>query len=119
VHRFQELLKRWESAPDQRLTVSEYRVRLPLRDAARLRALAELYPDTPMEEIITDLLAMALDVVASSLPYIPGTRIVEHDEYGDPIYEDIGPSRRFQEATQAHLEALRHQTSKPPPIENR
>jgi hypothetical protein len=119
VHRIQELLKRWESAPDQRLTASEYRVRLPLRDAARLQALTDLYPDTPMEEIITDLLSLALDEVESSLPYVPGTRIVEHDEYGDPIYEDIGPSKRFHEASQTHLEALRRQTSRPPPTENR
>ncbi len=117
MHRIQELLKRWESAPDRRRTATEYRVRLPLRDAARLRALCELYPHTPMEEIITDLLSLALDQVESSLPYVPGTRIVEHDEYGDPIYEDIGPSKRFHEALQRHLEALRRQTPEPPPTE--
>lgn len=114
MHRIQELFKRWDSAPDQVPTAAQYSVRLPLRDAARLQALCELYPHTPMEAIITDLLSLALDEVESSLPYVPGTRIVEHDEFGDPIYEDVGPAKRFHQAAKIHLEALR---SRPPPAD--
>ena len=37
-------------------TAKEYAVRLPLDDAARLQALAELFPGQSIEEIVTDLL---------------------------------------------------------------
>ena len=38
----------------------EYEMRVTLEDAARLRALAELYPDYTEEELLSDLLSAAL-----------------------------------------------------------
>lgn len=89
------LLTRWESTHRERLTVREYPVRLPITDAARLEALAQLYPDLGLPHLITDLIGAALDEIEAALPYVPGKQITAEDEFGDPIYEDVGLSPRF------------------------
>ena len=35
-----------------------------------------------------------------TLPYKQGTKIIAEDEYGDPMYEDVGLTPRFLELTQ-------------------
>ena len=59
-------------------------------DAARLHALAELFPGRTREQIITDLLGAALQEVAAAMPYVPGKKVISTDEQGDPVYEDAG-----------------------------
>ncbi len=39
----------------------DYNLRLPLEDAARIAALAELYPDRSEAEILNDMIGAALD----------------------------------------------------------
>lgn len=56
-----DLPKQWESG--QRTAgdgAQEYEVNVTLEDAARLHALAELYPDYSEEELLRDLLNAAL-----------------------------------------------------------
>ncbi len=84
-----ELLRLWEKTADGKLTDESYSVQLPVRDAAKLHALAELYPRRSMDKIITDLLSAALSDVESGLPYVSGPNIVATDEEGDPLYEDV------------------------------
>ena len=96
------LLKKWETAAGQETTKRAYSIRLPLRDAARIEALAEMYPSNALEQIITDLISASLDELEASMPYVQGTQIIETDEFGDPIYEDVGPSTQFQTATQKY-----------------
>ena len=93
---FKALLKRWQSRPETVVTEKEFAVRLPLDDAARLLALAELYR-LPLEEIITELLHASLDEVVEAMPYEPGTKVIREDDHGDPVYEDRGPMPRFLE----------------------
>ena len=93
--RIKELLREWDQKARSPRTVEEYAVRLPLRDAARIHALAEMYPGRRPEDIITDLLSAALDELEESLPYVPGTRVIAEDEFDDPIYEDTGPTPRL------------------------
>lgn len=104
-----ELLEQWETSQRVKLTAQEYAVRLPVHDAARLAALAELYPRLNEQQIITDLLAAALDEVAASLPYIQGDQVVSVDDQGDPIYEDVGPTPRFHALTQDHARRLENE----------
>ncbi len=99
----QELLTLWENTAKAELTEEEYSVRLPLEDAAKLRALADMYPRRSLENIITDLISAALDDVESSLPYVRGDNVVARDELGDPLYEDVGPTPRYLSLTQKHL----------------
>jgi len=102
-----ELIPRWEETESKVFTTREYLVRLPVRDAARVSALAELYPQRSLEEILTDLLAAALDEVEEALPYHQGTRVIAEDDLGDPVFEDIGPSGRFRSLTAKYKRDLK------------
>lgn len=104
--KFSELLKEWERHSAGPLTADEYLVRLPLRDAARIRALAELFPLRTESQIITDLLRAALDEVQAAFPYVEGADVIEEDEFGDPVYEDAGAMPRFLHLTREHLRRL-------------
>ncbi len=105
-----DLIAHWDQSAGEPLTVEEYRLRLPVADAARLRALAEMYPRRSAADILTDLLHAALDEVEASLPYEQGTRVISEDEQGDPIYEDAGPAARFRQLTGRFEEELRGQS---------
>ena len=95
---FTELLETWrraETAPTR--TRKQYAVNLPVDDAARLHALVALHPGTDPERIITDLLHAALDETEAAMPYVAGDRVIREDEFGDPVYEDVGMTPRFLE----------------------
>lgn len=104
--KFKPLLDRWMKDAVPMLTAKEYAVRLPLDDAARLHALAELFPGRRIEEIITDLLHSGLDEIAAAMPYERGPKIISRDDQGDPVYEDIGLTPRFVEITRRFKKSL-------------
>ena len=104
--KFKSLLDRWRKDPAPALTATEYAVRLPLDDAARLQALVELFPGRKIEEIITDLLRVGLDEVAAAMPYERGSKVISRDDHGDPVYEDIGMTPRFVELTRRLKKSL-------------
>ena len=101
-----ELLEEWNKSGAARLTAREYRVRLSVHDAARIAALAEMYPRKTEEQLITELLSAALDTLEVTLPYEQGDRVIAEDELGDPIYEDVGPTPRFLTLTRKHAARL-------------
>ncbi len=80
-----------------------------MEDAARLEALSEMYPRLSIENILTDLLSAALADLESTLPYVEGEKVIETDEHGDPIYEDVGPTPQFLELSRKYLSALKKQ----------
>lgn len=90
-----ELIPRWgnHQHPDQ--AGRPYQMQLSVRDAARLEALQIMYPDCSEEDIISDLLHAALDELEVAMPYVPGNKVIAEDDFGDPIYEDLGPTPRF------------------------
>lgn len=94
--KFKSLLDRWKKDPPPTLTAREYAVRLPLDDASRLQALTELFPGRTAEQIITDLLHVGLDEVAAAMPYEAGPTVISRDDQGDPVYEDVGLTPRFE-----------------------
>ncbi len=104
--KFKSLLEHWRKPAAPALTAEEYAIRLPLDDAARLHALAELFPGQPLEALIRDLLQAALDEVAAAMPYERGPRVISRDEQGDPLYEDVGLTPRFVELTRRHRKTL-------------
>jgi len=103
---FKQLLERWSSAPHVERTDKEYAVRLPIDSAARLHALTDLYDGVSSEEIITDLLSVALDQIETAMPYIAGENVIREDEFGDPVYEDTGPTPKFERLRREHLKRL-------------
>jgi hypothetical protein len=104
--KFKPLLDRWKKDLPPLRTATEYAVRLPLDDASRLHALVELFPGLTVEEIVTDLLHTGLDEIAAAMPYEPGPAVISRDEYGDPLYEDIGMTPRFVELVRKHKKSL-------------
>ncbi len=103
---FKELLDSWRDGAAAPRTARTYSVRLPVDDAARLGALAEMFPGRTAEQLISELLAAALTEMAAAMPYVAGAKIISTDEQGDPVYEDTGPMPRFLELTRKHRRAL-------------
>lgn len=102
-----DLLDLWERSASGEVTREYYQVRLPVEDAARLAALAEMFPRRSPEQLITDLLSAALSELESGMPYVKGQQVISQDEMGDPIYSDSGPTPRFLELTQKHLTGMK------------
>ncbi len=103
---FKELLESWRTSAAAPRSARSWSVHLPVEDAARLEALAELFPGRSPEQLITELLREALREVAAAMPYVAGERVISTDEHGDPVYEDVGPTPRFMELTRRHRRAL-------------
>lgn len=105
--KIRELLEAWQDEASDPLTAEKYSARLPIYDAARLEALAELFPGRNTEQLLADLLSAALDEIEASFPYRRGERVVERDDQGDPIFEDIGLGPRFHDLTRSHAQRLK------------
>jgi hypothetical protein len=103
---FKELLESWRESAAAPRTARAWSVRLPVDDAARLAALAEMFPGRAAEQLITELLGAALKEVAAAMPYVAGKRVISTDEQGDPVYEDVGPTPRFMDLTRKHRRRL-------------
>ena len=109
---FKDLLESWRESAAQPRTATEYTVRLPVDDAARLAALSEMFPGRTSEQLITDLLGTALQEIETSMPYVAGKKVISSDEQGDPIYEDVGLTPRFVELTRKNRKKLEAELSK-------
>lgn len=106
VVKFKPLLDRWKKEAAPARTAKEYALRLELDDAARLQALAELFPGQSIEVIITDLLHAGLDEIGAAMPYERGPKVISSDDHGDPVYEDVGLTPRFVELTRKFKKQL-------------
>lgn len=104
--KLRKLLDRWQSLSLPPEPVRRLELDLPLHDVARLNALHELFPGRSREAMIAELLHAALDELQEAFPYVHGERQVGEDEFGNPLYEDAGPTPRFLALTQKHLKAL-------------
>lgn len=96
MNRVKQLLNEWALTSHSQSKPKAIQVKMSNQDFARLRALAELFPDRNEEQIISDLLSALLDEVEEALPYIPGKQVVTEDEFGDPVFEDIGLNQKFE-----------------------
>ena len=63
-----DLPKHWESEKEPVERTHNYNLRLPLEDAARIAALAELYPDRTESDILNDMIGAALDDLVRQTP---------------------------------------------------
>jgi len=97
----------WEQQAKATLTSDEYSLRLPVEDAAKITALAEMYPKRTKNEIIGELLSAALDELETSFPYIAGKKIITKDEMGDPVFEDIGPMPKFLDLSKKYSSVMK------------
>jgi len=63
-----DLPRHWQDKKQPAERTHDYNLRLPLEDAARIAALAEMYPDRSETDILNDMIAAALDDLAESTP---------------------------------------------------
>lgn len=110
--KIRNLPNEWQEKAGEKQTARKYHIRLPVSVAAGIGALAEMYPGRTETQIITDLLSAALIELEESFPYIQGKRVVAEDEFGDPMYEDIGPTPRFDELMRKHVRLLEAELGK-------
>jgi hypothetical protein len=116
---FKELLQSWREQAAAPRTAARYAVHLPLDDAARLAALAQMFPGRSAEQLITELLGQALNEVVAAMPYVAGTRVISTDEQGDPVYEDAGPTPRFMALARAQYAALESSRQAPVAVKHK
>lgn len=103
-----QLVEHWQDHASGQLTETSYQVRLTVEDAAKLDALAEMYPKRSREQLLSELLSAALGQLEASFPYVQGTKVVATDELGDPIFEDVGPTPRYLALTKKYLEQYKN-----------
>jgi hypothetical protein len=110
---FRKLLENWRETAAAPRTVTEFAVRLPVDDAAQLQALTEMFPGRTTEQLITDLLGVALQEIATAMPYVAGQKVISTDDQGDPVYEDVGPTPRFMELARRNRKKLEAEVKNP------
>jgi hypothetical protein len=103
---FKSLLDAWAAEKQPARTSETYAVHLATEDAAKIHALAELFPGIAPERVITDLLSTALEQVEAAIPYVPGDKVIREDDFGDPIYEDKGLTPQFLDLVKQYRKQL-------------
>ena len=103
---FKTLLDAWAAEHEPARTSETYAVHLVIEDAAKVHALADLFPGVTHERVITDLLSVALDRVEAAIPYVPGDTVIREDEFGDPVYEDKGLTPQFLDLVKKYRKQL-------------
>ncbi|MNT22439.1 hypothetical protein D3C72_1578210 [compost metagenome] len=106
IMKIRELARHWEQNAKGRLSPTGHVLHLDVESAARLAALAEMYPKRRPEELLGELLGAALEELEASFPYIQGQHVIATDEEGDPLYEDIGPTPRFLALSRRYLQDM-------------
>lgn len=94
--RFGQILEQWEEQRQQKREHVTVPVAVAKKDLERLQALAEVY-DQPVESIMTDVIHAALAEVESSIPYVPGSKVIRVED-GEPCYEDDGKMPDYLDA---------------------
>lgn len=107
MSRIRILLDQWQKTAAKEYSAREFTLPLPLVDAARIEALAEMYPGRTSAQIIVELLSVALKDLEETMPYVQGKSIITKDEFGDPVYEDVGLTSKFEAATRKYLDQYR------------
>jgi len=104
---FKSLLDAWAAEQEPARTSETYAIHLRTEDAARVHALADLFPGISHERVITDLLSVALEQVEAAIPYVPGDKAIREDDFGDPVYEDKGLTPQFLDLAKKYRKQLK------------
>ena len=101
-----DLVSVWGSPDNSRLTAKQSSFRLPVHVAAKLSALAEIYPQKTKTQLVADLLSAALAEMETELPHYPGERFSDVEEDGEPLYIAEGPAGQFRSLTNKYYKEL-------------
>lgn len=95
----------WSAPDNSRITSKQYSFRLPVHVAAKLSALAEMYPQKTRTEIVGDLLSTAIDELAKGMPSYDG-KIIGYSPDGEDLYEQYGPNVIFWSLANKYYQEL-------------
>jgi len=99
----------WSAPDNTRLTSKQSSFRLPVHVAAKLSALADIYPNKTKTQIVGDLLSTAIEEVIAQLPSEKGAQIGLYHPPGEvpfKAFEDIGLSGRFMSLADRYFKEL-------------
>lgn len=107
-----DLVKVWDAPDNSKLTAKQWSIRLPVHVAAKITALCDIYPRKSKTEIISDLLATALNQVESALPCEEKVHGI-HPDTGEEITSIVGgPLLTFRNLTEKYTKELEAELSK-------
>lgn len=98
-----DLVKVWDAPDNSRLTQKQWSIRLPIQVAAKINALCDIYPRKSKTEIISDLLATALDQVRDALPCTEGEVLAHDPDTKEEIREMFGLRQDYFQLWQRYL----------------
>ena len=114
----QHLHDMWSGPDNSRLTSKQFSFRFPTHIAAKIAALADLYPQKNRTQIVADLLTSALDDLEKNLPQALGYPLDEQSEYDqqmladhlgeeyEPLYHLGGTRGKFRDLANEHYQEL-------------
>ena len=102
MNRMKELIRMWKVTSTDRPIAKTVPVELTAYDYAGILALAEIFPGRSEKQILSEMVATALDEIEEAFPYIQGNKVIAEDEFGDPVYADAGLTPRFVELTKKY-----------------
>lgn len=108
-----DLLKVWGAFDNKRLCAKQFSIRLPVHVAARISALCDMYPSKTKTDIISDLLATALDHIEENLPQYKAEDPIEID--GEEVYGNAGPRVEFHSHANRYYQELEKELGNPNP----
>jgi len=108
-----DLLKVWGAFDNKRLSAKQFSIRLPVHVAARVSALCDMYPSKTKTDIISDLLASALDHIEETLPQWKAEDPIEIE--GELLYGNIGPKVEFHSFSNSYYRELEKELGNPNP----
>jgi hypothetical protein len=108
-----DLLKVWGAFDNKRLCAKQFSIRLPVHVAARISALCDMFPSKTKTDIISDLLASALDHIEESLPIYKSEFPDEID--GKEVYGNTGPKVTFHNSSNNYYRELEKELGNPNP----
>jgi hypothetical protein len=104
--KIRQLVNHWKNTITNDSPKTSLQVQIPIHDAARLAALADLFPALRYDEVVAELLHSALDEAQEAFPYVQGVKQTGEDEFGNPIYADDGYTPKFLALMKTHLARL-------------
>ena len=104
--KIEQLIDQWQALPKETFEGEDFVIKISHSEAARIEAIKELYSGLSTQMVVHQLLVSALNSFEEALPYVQGSKIIGEDEFGDPIFEDIGDTPKYIKLREKHQKRL-------------